>query len=311
MAVLKYFNKHSLGYCLGVLFYISFHQAKGQGGVAEVAVASTIKYTKVKEHSTDPVKETDYLKHVREFADNLLKHGQDSYGAQSTPMWASVINVKNWTVPLRNVHPTEGVRDHDRALGGSNYYHDVVTLKVFDALSVLTGDDTYRKAASDYTGSFLKRAQNPETGLLGWGEHLYYNFYTDTVTIGENRIYDPRDYFKFPHELLPWTPPWDRLWLADSDKTQKAIEGLQYHYQGPDPKVYLFNRHAAWNKAEYQEEVMPWIKHSVLFSYSFAYLYYQSKDEKWKKWSRDAGMCVWDYVTRKTDFILNDLSPHH
>ena len=67
-----------------------------------------------------------------------------------------------------------------------------------------------------------------------------------------------------------------------------------WHFQGPDPKVYLFNRHANWNETEYQKAVMPWIKHSVLFAYSFAFLYQQTRDELWKKRARDIALLYWN-----------------
>jgi len=250
-------------------------------------------------------KKADYLNYVRKFADNLLEHGQDNYGPRNTPMWASVIDVENFSVPVRDVPPTKGVRPHDRALGGSNLYHDVVTMKVFDALSQVTGESKYEDAARSYTQSFLRYAQNPTTGLLGWGEHLFYNFYIDTVSISESRILDPRDYFGIPHELIAWTPPWSRMWPIDQQATQKAIEGLIYHYNGPDPKVYLFNRHAHWNKAEYQQEVMPWIKHAALYAYSFAFMYDQTNDKKWQQWSRDAGMLYWNLRDQETELVFN------
>ena len=106
----------------------------------------------------------DYLHYVQTFADTLLSVGLDHYGPSPTAMWASVIDTRNLSVPIRGVPPTNGVRPHDRAVGGSNYYHDVLTLTVFDQLSELTGNDRYRQAAHDYSQDFLERAQHPQTG---------------------------------------------------------------------------------------------------------------------------------------------------
>lgn len=248
--------------------------------------------------------EENELQYVLKFVDNLLKYGKDTYGTKNTPMWASVIDVNSCTVPIRNVPPTKGIRPHDRAVGGSNLYHDVTTLKVFDVLTQITGNGKYRDAAHAYSKSFLELAQNPSTGLLGWGEHLYYNFYVDTVMIGENRILDPRQYFQYPHELLAWTPPWAIFWEMDNEKTHKAIDGLKFHYNGPDPKVYLFNRHAVWNKPVYQTEIMPWIKHAALFSYSFAFLFDKTNEPKWNKWSEDAGMLYWNLRNKETNLVF-------
>ena len=248
-----------------------------------------------------------YLKHVQTFADTLLSVGLDEYGPTKTAMWASVIDARDLSVPIRGVPATEGVRESDRAVGGANYYHDVLTLQVFDQLSQLTGDPAYQQAALDYSKAFLERAQSPKTGLLGWGEHLYYNFYTDTVSVSESRILDQRAYFIMPHELIAWTPPWSRLWPIDSTRVRRAIEGLKYHFNGPDPQTYLFNRHATWNKAEHQEVLMPWIKHAALYAYSFGFLHQQTGDEAWKEKSWQIGTLYWNLRDHRTDLVFGCL----
>ena len=246
----------------------------------------------------------DYLHYVQTFADTLLSVGLDRYGPSTTAMWAAVIDARDRSVPIRGVPPTEGVRPSDRAVGGANYYHDVLSLTVFDQLSELTGDARYRQAAHEYSQDFLEHTQNPETGLLGWGEHLYYNFYTDTVSVAEDRMLDQRAYFMMPHELIAWTPPWSRLWAIDSARTRRAIEGLKYHFNGPDVQTYLFNRHAVWNKTAYQQVIMPWIKHAALYAYSFGFLYQQTGDERWKEKSWQIGTLYWNLRDRRTDLVF-------
>lgn len=248
-----------------------------------------------------------YLVAVTTFADRLLEVGTDQYGSRNTAMWASVIDLENQSVPPRNVPGTPGVRSYDRAVGGSNYYHDVMTMKVFEALSEVTGDKKYVEAVNAYSKDFLNLTQNPETGLLGWGEHLYYDFYRDTVSIAESRIFDQREFFKMPHELIAWTPPWKRLWAIDAQRTNKAIEGIMWHFNGPDTQTYLFNRHAVWNKAERQIDVMPWIKHTVLFAYSFAFLHNETGDLLWKKRAKDIAYLYWNLRDHDTNLVFNCL----
>lgn len=258
--------------------------------------------------SAVPQKSSDkYLKYVQTFADTLLSVGLDHYGPTKTAMWASVIDARDLSVPIRGVPATEGVRASDRAVGGANYYHDVLTLQVFDQLSQLTNDPTYQQAALDYSRAFLERTQSAKTGLLGWGEHLYYNFYTDTVSVAESRILDQRAYFIMPHELIAWTPPWSRLWPIDSARVRRAIEGLKYHFNGPNLQTYLFNRHATWSKAEYQQVLMPWIKHAALYAYSFGFLYQQTGDERWKEKSWQIGTLYWNLRDHRTDLVFGCL----
>lgn len=248
----------------------------------------------------------DYLKYVKSSADNLLKHGTDRYGTRKTAIWASIIDTRDYSVPEYGVPATEGVRSHDRAQGGGNLYHDVTTLKVFNALSDLLKTDTYQKAVSAYVSDYLEYAQSPYNGLLGWGEHLYYHFYRDSVMLDEERA-DNRGIAYYPHELLGWTPPWGLLWESDVERTTKAIEGLQYHYNGPDPKVYLFTRHANYFKAEYQDYVMPWIKHSGLYAYSYAFLYSNTGDADALYWSRETGNLYWKLRDPETNLTLSCL----
>ena len=248
----------------------------------------------------------DYLEYVKISADNLLKHGTDRYGKRKTAIWASIIDTRDYSVPEYGVPATEGVRSHDRAQGGGNLYHDVTTLKVFNALSDLLETDTYQKAVSAYISDYLEFAQSPYNGLLGWGEHLYYHFYRDSVMLDEERA-DNRGSAYYPHELLGWTPPWGLLWDSDPDRTARAIEGLQYHFNGPDPKVYLFTRHANYYKAEYQDYVMPWIKHTGLYAYSYAFLYSKTGDADALYRSRETGNLYWKLRDPETNLTLSCL----
>jgi hypothetical protein len=247
--------------------------------------------------------DSDYLTVVRTFADTLLAHGLDTYGKRHTAMWASVIDTRDYRVPRQGVPPTKGVRPHDRALGGSNLYHDVSTVRAFRVLSAVTGRPRYAQAAQDYMRDVLRYTQHPKTGLLGWGEHLYYEFWLDRTTIAATRRDNPPSWFQMPHELLAWTPPWEELWAVDAGRTAKAIRALRRHYNGDDPQVYLFNRHAVWNKTRHSREVMPWIKHAALFSYSFACLQKHEPSPENAHWMRHSGLLYWKLRDRGTNLV--------
>ncbi len=252
----------------------------------------------------------DYLYYVRTHCDNLIAHGKDTYGTEATHMLASVIDTRDMSVPKANVPPTEGTRAHDRAVGGSNFYHDVETIKVFQALSKLTREAIYQQAATAYARDFLDHSQNPYTGLLAWGEHLYYNFYTDAVMVGD--LAHPRD--DIYHEFLAETPPWAFLWKIDTARVKKAIAGVQYHFRSPVTQSFLFNRHAYWDKvdkeeyrglAQYQDGGQPWIKHSGLQCYSFTFLYHKTQDPTWKRWAEGTGSLYWKYRDPETNLTVS------
>lgn len=241
----------------------------------------------------------DYLPYVRSFADSLLKYGLDRYGPRTTAQWASVIDTRTGQVPRRDVPTIAGVRPGDRAVGGSNVYQDVETIRAFRVLSNLTGDSRYRQAADDYLRDVLRYTQSPQTGLLGWGEHLYYDLYQDRVRVDTNYA----RYGNYYHEFLADTPPWKELWAIDSVRTRKAVEGLKYHFYRADTDDFLFNRHAYWQKTEYQPPAVsqPWIKHSGLQAYSFLFLYHQTSDSVALRQAKGSSWLYWNHRNPQTN----------
>ncbi len=226
----------------------------------------------------------DYLAPVRKCADTLLAKGLDRYGPKTTPLWAGVIDTRGFTVPEKGVPAARGIRESDRAVGGSNLYHDVVTLRVFHVLTSLVHEGRYTEAAREHVRAYLDLASSPATGALGWGEHLYYHFYRDEVAAERKN-----------HELLEWTPPWDLLWDANPEATRKEIAAIRYHFVTDDPTA-LFNRHALWTKAEHQKPpVQPWIKHTGLYAHAFMFLYARTADAEWLKWSRGIAALYWNH----------------
>ncbi|MBK9171202.1 MAG: hypothetical protein IPM24_27600 [Bryobacterales bacterium] len=236
------------------------------------------------------------LPYVRTFADTLIEKGLDRHGSRHTALWAGVIDTQGFTVPRDGVPPPEGVRPNDRAVGGCNLYHDAVTLQFFPVLSAVTGDSRYRDAARGYVRDFLRVAQDPVTGFLAWGEHLYYDFFRDAPA-EERRS----------HEMLEWTPPWGLLWDADPEATARAIAAIRYHYYGDDPALW-FNRHASWGRAGFQApRGQPWIKHTGLYSYSFLFLHSRSGEPLWRRWGLDTGALYWNYRLPATNLTMGCL----
>ncbi len=239
--------------------------------------------------------ETPWLARTRMAADTLLDIGLDRYGQKPTPALAGVIDTRDWSVPRAGVPTAPGIRESDRAVGGANLYHDSATLRVFHALSHRTGEPRYRRAADEYMGWFLANCQSPETGLLAWGEHLYYDFFRDQVALERKN-----------HELLEWSPPWDLLWAVNSKAVAAAIAGLRYHHFEDKPGA-LYNRHAGFAQAEHQkpERAQPWIKHSAEYAYSFAFLYARTGERRWLEWAiGDAGI-YWERRHPKTGLTLS------
>ena len=259
-----------------------------------------------------------YLYYIQNHCDHLLQFGQDRSGPVTTNFLASVIDTRDMIIPKSGVPATEGTRSHDRAVGGSNFYHHVETIKVLEVLSEITNDPKYRQAVDHYAIDLIEYAQNPHTGLLAWGEHLYYNFYADSVMVGD--LSNPRD--AIYHEFLAETPPWPLLWETNATATERAISGIRFHFRSPVTQSFLYNRHARWDRVDkkeyrnlqqYQDGGQPWIKHSGLQAYSFAFLYHQTKDPEWIRWTQGVGNLYWKYrnpTTNLTPSCIDDPRPN-
>lgn len=61
--------------------------------------------------------------------------------------------------------------------------------------SRITGERRYDEAVRVALGDFLRITQHPETGLLAWGEHLYWDFVEDRLGDIDNRAVQTVDFF--------------------------------------------------------------------------------------------------------------------
>jgi hypothetical protein len=157
----------------------------------------------------------------------------------------------------------------------------------------------------------LENTQNDFTGLLGWGQSLYYDFYKDSVTVGGMSA----EHNDYTHTLMSGkTPIWQKLWQINPERTARAIQGLRYHFTTPYTQTFLFNRHASWQQItkklppgmrgleQYQyDHTAAFAGHAGLKSYSFMFLYTKTKNPEWLKWSLGVGSLHWNYRNKTTN----------
>ncbi len=239
------------------------------------------------------VEAPDYQAVVVRFADTLLDHGRDTYGPRQTALWCGVIMLEDYAVPqdAAKIRLRKGARVQDRAVGGCNLHHDVSTLHAFRTLSAVSGDAKYAQAVTDYVRDYVAVAQHPKSGLLGWGEHMYYDVFTDAVHLEYGRS-------GVVHELIEWTTPWEVLWEVDAQATTRAITGLKYHFYGENPALtgWLFNRHGTWSGSySSAAKAQPWIKHAALFAYAYAFLYGKNTSPEVETRARGIGALYWNH----------------
>jgi pectate lyase len=157
--------------------------------------------------TTDANDSTKYLDAVREFADNVLKYGRDTYGPKHTPLFVDGLNIHTHE-PVKWIAP-----NGDRWIL-SNLASQQNLFRVLDALTTITGDPKYRQAAMDAIRYAFDNLRSPN-GLLYWGEYSAYDAQGDIVC---GSIYR--------HILKSFYPYYDLMWEVDSKATERFIESF-------------------------------------------------------------------------------------
>lgn len=171
------------------------------------------------------------LQAVRTYADNVLRYGRDTYGPEPTPLLVDGVNVDThepatWVLP----DDCAGAWDMPRRWVMCNPASQQVLYRVFDALTLLTGDPRYHQAAADAMGYAMKHFAYDD-GLLFWGGHAMIDLATGTV-VGESN----KDWSKSPpvpipanwdtgvfHELKFHYPYYELMWEVDPEATRRFV----------------------------------------------------------------------------------------
>jgi pectate lyase-like protein len=191
--------------------------------------------------------EVDYLAVVRGYADAMLEHGRDTYGAQESPAFIAAMDRHTLAMldgdALERVLsiPREewGIRPHDRALFGANPMHDQNLYQVLYALSAVTGEPRYATEADAALRWFFERCQSPATNLFCWGEHLSWDFrnearYSYSSDVGTHEFY------------RPWVL-WERSFALAPEPCAGYARGLWEHQIG-DHATGNYSRHSAYER---------------------------------------------------------------
>jgi pectate lyase len=220
--------------------------------------------------------EEKYTAAVREFADNVLEYGRDRYG-KASPLFADGLDLQT----------KQGAQVGEIVV--CNVASQQYLMRYLCALSTLTGDARYKKAAADAVRYSLENLQSPG-GLLAWGGHTIYDLRTDKP-IG--RV----------HELKSHYPYYELMWEVDPARTKKYIDAFwKAHIIRWD--ILDFNRHGldktaaemadvdAWSQ-EYKGGPVPFVGEGLTFMntgsdlfYSAAFLYHKTGEKKYLLWSK-------------------------
>jgi pectate lyase len=176
-----------------------------------------------------------YLAAVRQFADQVLSRGRDTYG-KPTPLFVDGINVDT-------LEPVKWKWADGKEWVLCNLASQQGLFRTLDGLSRLTGEPRYRDAALEalrYAFDHLRYGTENNGGLLAWGGHLVYNA-TDDVIVGNP------DGSGRVHELKCFFPYYELMWEANPQATQQLIENI-WNGHVLDWSRLDFNRHASPKK---------------------------------------------------------------
>ncbi|MFW6290311.1 MAG: hypothetical protein ACOC0R_05020, partial [Mariniphaga sp.] len=116
------------------------------------------------------------LETVKAYAEAMIEHGRDVYGKEHSPLFAAAMDREAMNIGKKeNFESITGVRKNDRSLGGANPQEDKALYLILYELTELTGDKQYTREADKALDYFFNNCQSPETGLMAWGEHLYWD----------------------------------------------------------------------------------------------------------------------------------------
>jgi len=157
-----------------------------------------------------------YLDAVREFADNVLKYGRDTYGPKHTPLFVDGLNIHThepvkWISPKGNLSTTTETEKWIL----SNFASQQTLLRTLDGLSTVTGDPKYRDAAKQAIKYAFENLTS-RNGLIYWGQLTAYDAQRDRV----RGAYGPR------HTIKQHYPYYELMWEVDPESTEQFIESF-------------------------------------------------------------------------------------
>ncbi|UCG49843.1 MAG: hypothetical protein JSU94_08670 [Phycisphaerales bacterium] len=169
-----------------------------------------------------------YLGAVRKFADIVLQHGTDTYGAQS-PLFVDGLHATT-------LQPARW-RFKDETWVLCNFASQQPLMRALDGLSTLVSEEKYRRGAEDAARYALGHLTTPN-GLLYWGGHLAWDLEKG----------GPVGQYGDVHELKNHRPYYRLMWRVDASAARKLAETI---WAGHiiDWERLDYNRHASIKKA--------------------------------------------------------------
>jgi N-acylglucosamine 2-epimerase (GlcNAc 2-epimerase) len=258
-----------------------------------------------------------YLSAAQTFLDTIIEKGTDRYGKKQTPVFCLALDPETHAPPKPPVkidwHYARSFEFLYRDFGyywkshlhGSGLIYDQGTIRALYVLTSATGKPEYAKAADAYLNFFLENMVSQQTGMFGWGEHIFYNVFLDYIIGGGFTVRGSRN-FLFAHELERWTTIYDLMWDKSPEKTLAEIEAI-YEYKIIDYETFTNNRHSDYYAGRRTGDVLTFVKHSGLFAHAFAFLHSKTSESKYLQWARKMADLFWNQRDAQTGLVRSSI----
>jgi hypothetical protein len=209
------------------------------------------------------------LEIVKAYADAMIEKGRDTYGDEHSPLFAAALDRSGMKLgSAESFGKIPGVRENDRSLGGANPQEDRSLYAILYQLTSLTGEEKYAREADEALKFFFNNCQSPETGLMAWGEHLYWDFRKESCE-GTDM-----------HEINGEWPFWDQCYSLAPEASWRFALGL-WDNQIDSKETGDYSRHARWSTREtYQGFEFPRYAGQMILTWTDAYVRKENKKKK-------------------------------
>ncbi len=204
-------------------------------------------------------------KHIataKQYAVTMIEKGRDRYGEEHSPLFASALDRDTHRLLEEgfihdSAYAAADMHHHKRPSGGSNPQDHAPLYGLLYQLSDFSNDPDYAEAADQAIEWFFNNTRHPETDLLAWGEHMYWDLRHDRAGTCRNMYHEPvwiPPFFKYWDETVRLAPEafgayahglWEhQIWDHDTGHHDRHIK-----YDGSRPTRggrYAFVRHAAY-----------------------------------------------------------------
>ena len=228
---------------------------------------------------------SELVKELRGFADQLIEHGRDRYGAKKTPLFVSQLDIDTRRIP-----PADTVLYGQGHRGGAgptmnNLQFDSGLIRLLDTLSEVTGDRKYAQVVDEYLGYYLANLPEGKTGFFPWGDHRGYDVVADQT-------------IKANHEFKNIYPPWERFYEINPAAVTRQIESLKLHIYD-ESRSWAFSRHYPSGHG---------IPHSMnssggAYIVAWSFLYKKTGDPKYLEWANRMTDYFWSVRNPETNLL--------